>query len=129
MNPRHRSEFYNHDDREAAAVLLAECADKPIRKMGPLDYSASWPSQRGPIVKPQGVKEKAISARYKLAKECEKILRERGACTTVELSLETGKNTKAVGYACNEIDGIQVQDLTLKGSRTKLWMVRGRSTR
>ena len=114
---------FGKSDQEAADRILALCKGKPIRVMGPRDYSASWPSKRGPIVKPQGVKEKAIAARYKLAKECEKILRERGACTPVELSEETGANTKAVNYACAEIDGIEVQDLTLKGSRTKLWMV------
>jgi hypothetical protein len=91
--------------------------------MGPLDYSASWPSQRGPIAKPPTEKERCLAARHKLAKACRAILVERGACTTVELSDLTGKNTKAVGYACKEIDGIQVQDLTLKGSKTKLWMV------
>lgn len=128
MNYRHRSELYFHDDREAAAVILELCKDKPRKQMGPLDYSAAWPSQRGPIVKPQSVKEKAIAARYELAKKCEKILRQRGACTTVELSLETGANTKAVGYACDEIDGIEVQDLKAKGSSTKLWMVPAKRT-
>jgi hypothetical protein len=110
-------------DQAAAERILALCKDKPIRKMGPLDYSASWPSQRGPIAKPPTEKEKCLAARLKLAKACRAILIERGACTTVELSDLTGENTKAVGYACKEIDGIEVQDLTLKGSRTKLWMV------
>jgi hypothetical protein len=111
-------------DQAAADRILALCKGKPIRKMGAMDYSASWPSQRGPIARPPNEKERCLAARYKLAKACRAILVERGACTTVGLSDLTGENTQAVGYACNEIDGIEVQDLTLKGSRTKLWMVR-----
>jgi len=129
MNPAHLIDgTFGNADQAAADRILALCKGKPIRKMGPLDYSASWPSQRGPITKPPTEKERCLAARYKLAKACRAILVERGACTTVELSDLTGENTKAVGFACKEIDGIQMQDLTLKGSRTKLWMVPVKTT-
>ena len=114
---------FGKSDQEAADRIIALCKDKPVRKMGPMDYSAAWNAQRGPMVKPPTEKEKALKARYALARKCEAILKARGACTTVELSEATGANVKAVGYACYEIDGIQVKDLTVKGSRTKVWMV------
>lgn len=134
MNPRHRSELYNHDDREAAAVLLAECAGKTVRKMGPLDYSAA--NIPVAVREPVGIygeracRLPAIRKRKSLASACCDLLRKNGAMTTAQLARELKKSSRAIACALVEVPGIlretQVAKYVGQGvhrSRETLWMV------
>jgi hypothetical protein len=115
--------FFN-PDLEAAERIIAENAHKPIRQVGPADYSA------GQVAKPvrkEGVKAKAERKRAELAIECAKYLREHGKCLTAQLSRATGATHQAVAYACEEVPGIRSEATVVKTSRTKIWWIVGSS--
>ena len=91
MNTRHRSEFYNHDDRDAAAIIEELCKDKPRKKMGPLDYSAGWnqPPSNAQVIK--------------FVEKCAALLHERGAMTTVQLARELNSTVPTISAVMREI--------------------------
>lgn len=131
MNSRHRSELYRQDDREEAAVIIELCKDKPIRKMGPMDYSAGQipKAPRGYTPK-RTAKENADDARRKLGERCVALLRERGAMTTSEIARELGSNSKAVAAALGDVptvlrDSAKAAKKNKNGSYSScaLWMM------
>ena len=116
-------------NKASAMKALDAMAPKPIKKMGPMDYSAKNipPSPlRNAVTKEDAV----VRERDCLRQRCLVLLRALGAQTTAQLARETKKSGGAVRCALNGTPGVMKEQgagarnaKTGNVSRITLWML------
>jgi hypothetical protein len=108
---------YNYADaqrnRERAIAALAAMPPKPIRQMGPMDYSAR--NLTPETVQKFRQKECRVS-RDKLAlrEKCLGILREMGPQTTAEMARDLKKSSRSVALALREVVNIKEEKVRVR---------------
>jgi hypothetical protein len=111
-------------DREVGERIYNENKHKPIRRMGPMDYSAGQ-VRAVPFDNAISEAEKAKRARKALAARAVRFLREHGAKNTQEIAAALHVGSRAVACALAEVPGIQKEagKDCRNHSRAVLWMM------
>lgn len=121
---------YANEDREAAAKIIKQCAEKPIKHITSKDYcpfrfaATGKALTRKSTVTQQRLKDKTDARRRNLSDHCLALLRKNGAMTTGELAAIAGASHQATKCACAEIRGVCRENVLGAARGTEiLWMM------
>lgn len=109
-------DYYQSPDHAAAAKIIAANSHKPIRKMGPMDYSLGAVTRLVKVYKAKKTeKQKRDEARSALSQRCSDLLTERGAMTTSEIARELATSSAAISAALRDLSRVMCDQT--KGQR------------
>ena len=104
-------------DKIRGDKIYEENKHKPIRIMGPMDFSAKNIVENSKDTKKY---DPAESLREKLKVRCVEVLRQKGPQTTVEIVREIGRSSRAIGEALSDVRGIQRENIRVRTKKRQV---------